>query len=132
MAKFFSISLSFLILFQSFNLDLTDLAHIDELIEHAQFHSEKYGDNFFVFISKHYGEMEKEHKAEHQEEKDEHEELPFNHHCCSHIFTAFVHNKTQLPEHKTVPVADYTANFFYIDNYNSLEKTDIFQPPKNS
>lgn len=132
MAKFFSILLSFLVLFQSFNLDLSDLAHIDELIEHAQFHSDKYGDNFLVFISKHYGDLEKEHKADHQEEKEDHEELPFTHHCCSHVFTALVLNKTQLPELKTGPVADYTANFYYLDNYSSFEKFDIFQPPKQA
>lgn len=132
MAKFFSILLSTLVLFQSFNLDLSDMAHVDELIEHAQFHSEKYGDNFIVFISKHYGEMEKEHKADHQEENEEHEKLPFTHHCCSHVFTVYVMNKMQLPELKTGPVADYTSNFYYLENYSFLGKPDIFQPPKTT
>ena len=132
MAKVFSIVLSFLVLFQSFNLDLSDLAYIDEFLEHAEFHSEKYGDNFIVFISKHYGEMQKDHSRDHQEEKQEHEELPFTHQCCSHVFTANVNNKIQIPLLKTCPIVDFTANFYYLDNYASFEKFDIFQPPKQA
>ena len=132
MAKLFSISLSFLVLFQSFNLDLADLTHIDELLVHAQFHSEKYGDTFLVFISKHYGELQKEHLQDQEGEQKEHEELPFNHHCCSHVFTAYVLNKTQIPELKTEQIADYTANFHYLDSYSSFEIFDIFQPPKQA
>jgi hypothetical protein len=132
MAKILSITLSFLVLFQSFNLDLSDLAQIDELLEHAEFHSEKYGDNFLEFISKHYGELQKEHSRDHQEEKQEHEELPFTQHCCTHAFTAFVLTKIQLPELKTNGLVDFTANFYYLDNYASIEKFDIFQPPKKA
>ena len=132
MAKIFSIALSFLVLFQSFNLDLSDLAHIDELLEHAEFHSEKYGDNFLVFISKHYGELQKDHSRDHQEEKQEHEELPFTNQCCSHAFTANVINKIQIPALKTCAIVDFTTNFYYLDNYASFEKFDIFQPPKQA
>ena len=113
-------------------MNLGDLTHIDELLEHAEFHSEKYGDNFLVFISKHYGELQEEHSQNNQEEKKEHEELPFSHHCCSHIFTAYVINKIQIPILKKGPVVDYTSNFYYLDNYASFEKYDIFQPPKQA
>ena len=77
--KLFSIFFSFLMLFQSVNINVCDISQIDEFIEHAQFHKEKYGDNFFVFISKHYGNLSVEHSKKHQEEKKEHENLPFNH-----------------------------------------------------
>jgi len=130
MVKLFSLALSVLVLIQSFSLDIKDLAHIDELIEHANFHSEKYGDNFLVFISKHYGELEKEHKQDHQEEKKEHEELPFSHHCCSHVNSAFVLAKNEIPVIKNQPDIGKRANFHYLENYSSLEKFDIFQPPK--
>ena len=132
MAKNFSIALSFLVLFQSFNLKLNNLAHIDELLEHAEFHAEKYGDNFLVFISKHYGELQEEHSQKNQEENKEHEELPFTHHCCSHLFTAYVINKIQIPTLKACPMVDFTTNFYYLDNYASFEKFDIFQPPKHA
>jgi len=132
MAKVFSIALSFLVLFQSFNLDLSDLAHIDELLEHAEYHAEKYGDNFLVFISKHYGEMQKEHSRDHQEEKQEHEELPFTQLFCSHVFTANVIDKIKIPPLKTCPIVDFKTNFYYLDNYSFFEKPDIFQPPKRA
>lgn len=132
MAKIFSIVVSILVLFQSFNLDLGDLAHIDDLLEHAELHSEKYGDNFIVFISKHYGELQEKHSQDHQEEQKEHEELPFTNHCCTHVFTAYVVSKIQLSNLKTGPVADFTANFYYLDNYSTFEKSDIFQPPKQA
>ena len=61
MVKFVSIAASFLILIQSFNICISDLVDLSELIEHAKFHSEKYGDNLFVFLSKHYGELEADH-----------------------------------------------------------------------
>lgn len=132
MAKFFSIGLSVLVLLQSLNLDLDDLTHMDELLEHAQFHSEKYGDNFFVFISKHYGELQKEHSQDHHEEHKQHEDLPFNNTCCSHVSTLYVVNKIQIPAIIVTPLVDYTANFYYSDNYSFLEKSDIFQPPKQA
>lgn len=130
MAKFFSIGLSFLVLFQSFNLDLGDLSKLDELMEHAQFHSEKYGDNFFVFLSKHYGELQEEHSQDHEEEHNDHEELPFTNPCGSHVYSVYVVNKFQIPAISANTVADYKANFFYLVNYSFLEKSDIFQPPK--
>ncbi len=130
MTKIASIALSFLILIQSFNMDLGDLVHVDDLMEHAEYHSEKYGDDFLVFISKHYGELQEEHNQDHQDEKKKHEELPFTHHCCSHAFTALVLNRFEMQVLKTEPVADSTTNFHYLDNYSSLEKSDIFQPPQ--
>ncbi len=62
---------------QSFGLCFDDMVQIDEFIEHAQFHSEAYGDNVIVFISKHYGELKADHEKDHQEEKEDHEKLPF-------------------------------------------------------
>ncbi|MBD0849374.1 hypothetical protein [Maribacter arenosus] len=132
MLKFFSIGLSCLVLLQSLNLDLDDLAHIDDLMEHAQFHAEKYGDNFFVFLSKHYGDLQDEHAQDHHEEQNKHEELPFNNPCCSHILTVYIVNKYQIPAIMATPLVDYSANFYYSDNYSFLEKSDIFQPPKRS
>ena len=60
---------------QSIGIHLSDLVQLDEFIEHAQFHSKEYGDNVFVFISKHYGELKAEHDAQHKEEQEEHQQL---------------------------------------------------------
>ncbi|MGB5437159.1 MAG: hypothetical protein WBM98_14785 [Maribacter sp.] len=130
MSKFLAIGLSVVVLLQSLRLDMGDLAHMDELFEHAQFHAEKYGDNFFVFLSKHYGELQEEHTQDHQEERKEHEKLPFNNTFCSHVLTVYVVHKFEMQVNTATPDVDYTANFEYLDNYVFLEKTDIFQPPQ--
>lgn len=130
MSKIFSIALSVLLLFQSFNLDMVDVAQIDDFLTHAEFHKQKYGDNLFVFISKHYGELKAQHDLEHSEEKKDHEELPFNHQTCSHFSTAFVMNGADFMVPKTPQVADTTSNFFYQESYCQIENSDIFQPPK--
>ncbi len=132
MSKLFSITLSVLLLFQSFNLDMVDVAQIDDFLTHAEFHKQKYGDNLFVFISKHYGELKTQHDLEHREEKKDHEELPFNHQTCSHFSTAFVINGADFMVPKTPQVADTTSNFFYQESYCQIEDSDIFQPPKNA
>ncbi|WP_085497969.1 hypothetical protein [Arenibacter troitsensis] len=130
MSKLFSIALSVLLLFQSFNLDMVDVTQIDDFLTHAEFHKQKYGDNLFVFISKHYGELKAQHDLEHSEEKKDHEELPFNHQTCSHFSTAFVMNGADFMVPKTPQVADTTSNFFYQESYCQIENSDIFQPPK--
>ena len=130
MSKFLAIGLSVVILFQGLRLDVGDLAHMDELLEHARFHADKYGDNFFVFLSKHYGELQEEHTQDHQEEQKEHEKLPFNNTYCSHVLTVYVVNRFEMKVNMATPEVDYTTNFLYLDNYVFLEKTDIFQPPQ--
>lgn len=131
MGKLFSILMSYMVLLQSFTIDLGDIAQFDELLEHASFHYQKYGDNFFVFVSKHYGELQNKHNKEHQEEKKEHEQLPFNHQSCSHYFMAFVLTTAHVPLLKLDPFMDTSPDFFYRESYSLFEKTDIFQPPKH-
>jgi hypothetical protein len=118
---------------QSFGLSfISDIAQIDEFVEHAEFHNEQYGDNIAVFIAKHYGELKTAHNKEHEEEKKDHEELPFQHQ--SHIFssTAFVMNTTK-DEFKTPEYLEFrTHNFFYQEPSSSLHLEGLFQPPRQS
>lgn len=134
MTKLLSISISFIILIQSFGISFYDLLRLDAFIEHAQFHSEQHGDTVFVFISKHYGELKLNHEEKEHEEKEEHEQLPFNHNNCTHILSmaSFILNtfKSELkifdfPE-------DIEANFFYHESRSSLHKLGLFQPPQHS
>lgn len=53
MNKILALTYSFLILIQSFNINLDDISKINALIDHAQFHKEMYGDSFFDFLSEH-------------------------------------------------------------------------------
>ncbi|WP_033958223.1 hypothetical protein [Psychroserpens jangbogonensis] len=128
--KGFSIILSFVFLFQSIGLKMNDLVQIDEFIEHAQFHNEQYGDNFFVFVSKHYGELKADHNKEHQEEKSDHEQLPFQHnmYVSSIAILSWSPNKLDL---SAPDYSDYKLhNFFYQESSSSLYTEGLFQPPR--
>lgn len=130
MLKLTSISVSLLILVQSFNIHFSDIVELDELIEHAQFHAEEYGDNFLVFISKHYGELKAEHSKRHQEEREEHEQLPFQHQCQTALLSAFVLNQTPDYPLEIDLVVDLDSNYFYQVSYHSLAQEGLFQPPQ--
>ncbi|GAB5474839.1 MAG: hypothetical protein Mars2KO_29380 [Maribacter sp.] len=132
MLKITSIAISMLILIQSLNVHFDDLVELDELIEHAQFHAEEYGDNFFVFISKHYGELKAEHSKKHQEEKEEHERLPFQHQCQT--LTLYAHVLNQIPDNNLGMdfSVDPNPNFFYQASYRSLVQEGLLQPPRQA
>jgi hypothetical protein len=131
MVKLVSITASFLILIQSFNICISDLVDLSELIEHAKFHSEKYGDNLFVFVSKHYGELEADHNKKHQEEKQEHEELPFQHQPHMTLLSAFMVKDLQAYHIKPVDdLVTSATDFFYQASYSNCEKEAPFQPPR--
>ncbi|SEP78975.1 hypothetical protein SAMN05421824_0321 [Hyunsoonleella jejuensis] len=132
MSRLIAIALSGFILIQSFHIGAEDILQIDELIEHAQFHKQEYGDSFFVFVSKHYGELKGEHSKNHQEEQSDHEQLPFQ--CQGHgiTITAF------LPFYTSNSFNDYEgfksveSNFHYLNSYSSLHKEKLLQPPKHA
>ncbi len=131
MSKLFAILLSSLILVQSINIDSGDILQLDELLEHAEFHKAEYGDNFFVFISKHYGELKAEHSKKHQEEHKDHEQLPFQ--CQGHLLTitAFVLQHS-FSDSNAIEASDFTeANFHYLASLSSLHKKGLLQPPKH-
>lgn len=130
MSKLFAILLSSLILMQSLHIDYDDIVQFDELIEHAQFHKAEYGDNFFVFISKHYGELKDDHSKNHQEEKKKHEQLPFQ--CHDHIvsITAFVIHKCFLGIESFEFLEFKDTCFHYQSSISTLHKKGLLQPPK--
>lgn len=128
--KLISFFISSLILAQSFNIHVNDILKFDELLEHAQFHKEKYGDNIFTFLSKHYGEMKKNHNRNNQE--DDHRQLPFNNDHNFGFLTAFVLSKVKYTIEETREIIYPTSNFYYQETYSSFLEYDIFQPPKQA
>ena len=131
MIKLVSILSAFLILIQSFNVGFREIAQLDEFLEHASFHKAQYGDNLLVFISKHYGELKADHNEKHQEEKDDHEQLPFEHNSSTHhSVNAFVLVATMQPKEKTEVLSDNKGIFYYIQRDFSCYQSEIFQPPK--
>jgi len=118
---------------QSFGVHYDDIVQLDELFEHAQFHNEQYGDNVIVFLSKHYGELKADHQRDHQEEKKDHEKLPFNHNGTFHICVADVILNTYKSELNEVEFSDYIdSNFYYKAPSSSLHSQGILQPPRIS
>jgi hypothetical protein len=69
--------LSVVMMFQSFGFSMEIVSKLSDVMEHAQFHQEEYGDDLLMFLSKHYGELMTDHQKQHQDEKEEHEKLPF-------------------------------------------------------
>lgn len=129
--KIISILMSCFVMTQSIRIDIADIIQLDELIEHAQFHSEKYEDNFLIFLSKHYGELKQDHNQEHQEEQPDHDKLPFEHQSSSQFSpNTFV----LIPAHQMLlkpgVFVDSSVNFLYQEAYSLFEKDKIFQPPQ--
>ena len=125
-----AISLSFLVFFQSVGLGISDIFMLTDLVEHANFHSEEYGDDFFTFFEKHYGDLKAEHQKIHQDEKSQHDKLPFQHNNCNHLLAEVIVIDYEFPLEKPAISSTSIPHFFYQDLYSYLERTSIFQPPQ--
>ena len=129
MMKIIAILISNLILIQSLNINLESFAKLNVLLEHAQFHQEKYGDSLFEFLYEHYGDKDLLAANNH----DEHEDLPFKE--CTHNFNHSISVfdfKVDVFELKNNIVLNLKPTYFYKDSYSFYEKSAIFQPPKYS
>ena len=132
MKNLISILLSIVIFCQGAGLEMNDIFLLGRFIEHAEYHSENYGDDFFTFFKKHYGylidqynELEKENKHEH-----DHGDLPFQHNGCNHSIAEVIVLGYEFPLKKMEVSIRSDQGFFYKNLYSSLEKISIFQPPK--
>lgn len=128
MKKLFAILFSTLIFFQSTNLLASDVVSISELIEHAELHKERYGDNFMVFLSKHYGELKESHKEQHQNEEQE-QQKTIHLDCAYHHLDLINHAKGGLIPFREM-VDTHAMNSYYQDKFSSFEKQKVFRPPK--
>lgn len=125
-----AISLSMLVLFQSAGLCVSDFFMLKDLIEHVEFHSKEYGDDFFTFYDKHYGSLKAEHKE--QDSKEQHESLPFQHTSSHQLLIEGVLSCNEIHINKTTFVSTTKPNLSYENNYYFLKSTSIFQPPKHA
>lgn len=106
---------------------------INELIEHAEFHQEEYGDSLWIFISKHYGELKKEHMGENPHESSDHNKLPFHHNGCMHMgFLAMIQEDPVPVLDKIVGAEQEKGSFFYQEPSSFQFVKGIFQPPKEA
>ncbi|NND14830.1 MAG: hypothetical protein HKN89_00730 [Eudoraea sp.] len=133
MLKLCAIQIAFLILIQGVSFNFGDLVQFDELLEHAQFHKEAYGDNFLVFLSKHYGELQTEHNEKHQEEESEHQQLPLNQNSSSHLLISpFIINHQLIADLSLDNSSHKETNFYYHFSKSSLHALGIFEPPRSA
>ncbi len=128
----FSISFSLIVLMQSFGISINDMIRLDDLLDHAQYHNEQFGDDLITFLEKHYGELKVTHQKEHQEEKPDHERLPFQHQshtCCSVHFVITL----QQEDLKIYEFQEFkTHKFFYQEPSSSIHLEGLLQPPRFS
>ena len=71
-AKNLGLHIVFHCVYASLGFNPKTLMNLDDIWSHYQMHQEEYGDDFLTFIDLHYGSG----KAEHQDEHQEHEQLP--------------------------------------------------------
>lgn len=132
LSKILSIFIASLVLLQSVNLNFIDLVELDELLEHYQFHQEEYGDNFLVFVSKHYGELKVEHSQKHQEEQSDHEKLPFQQQTPSMQLVVLFNTLNPFSSSTTEIANRSSANYYYHNFYSFDWAEGPFQPPKQA
>ncbi|MDF0707910.1 hypothetical protein [Flagellimonas okinawensis] len=133
MNKIVIIGISLLILLQGASIHFKDLVELGQFVEHYQFHNEEYGDNFMVFVSKHYGELKASHSEKHQEEQKEHEKLPFQHQQapCAQPLVFVLGSDSFINSYSEIPVV-VKGNFHYLISYSHIWGDDPFQPPKHA
>ncbi len=132
MQQLVSILLSFVLLAQGISFNSGELEKMDTLLEHAKFHKEKYGDNFAVFMDKHYGNQKNQHLSEQQEERKEHQDLPFQQSAQLLIQTAILNEVGLSDFSSTMLITLQQENYFYEQLHASLLVEEILQPPKFS
>lgn len=128
MRTLISISLSLVVLFQSAGLCVSDFFMLKDLIEHVEFHSQEYGDDFLTFFDKHYGSLKTEHKD--QDSPEQHESLPFKHTTNHQVLIEGLVENHDFYITKTDFVYKKKFNLFYENQYSYLKSCSIFQPPK--
>lgn len=132
MKRLTSLSFAFLMLFQSAGFGMSDIIQMGDLIEHASYHSENYGDNFADFLAKHYGNLKENHGKYRPNEKKEHDELPFQHDSCQHsVVLGVILPYFALAQKVEIP-SKMAPNFYYQNLYSSTIAKSIFQPPKHA
>jgi len=115
---------------QVFNIHVNDIKEIGHILEHSQYHSDEYGDSFFDFISKHYGELADEHEKHHHSNEEGHQHNPFSHVDCNSSISVYILDKNVIEINKTPFKLDKSHANFYQDLHSNFEKQAVFQPPK--
>jgi hypothetical protein len=125
MLKLSTFVLSFTILIQSFNFDVSDISNISVLTNHISDHLDR-GDNLIDFIDLHYGNKLKSHQDKHSE----HQKLPFKHqHIDNSSLLLYIINSDNL-KINSIESTIMVHNFNYKEPTSNLYINRFFQPPQ--
>ena len=131
MQKWFAIALATIITVQASHITLGDVLQFDELIGHARFHKEQYGDSFASFLIKHYGDQQAAHMNDRSNEREDHQKLPFqhgfNHLNCPVALLVDIEFEFRVTEYKT----NSKDNYFH-KLHGDLLVFQALQPPRNT
>ena len=125
-----SLFLSFSILLQGLNFHVSDMMELKVLVNHLEEHQSSFGDDFFTFFDKHYGDLRQEHDQEEHKGSNEHEKLPFKHKVCQLNVGILIHHTSAVERHLDPVPTHAVQNYYYLDNYSFLDQSEIFQPPQ--
>ncbi len=129
MHKIIAVLIASTILLNSFQIALTGLSQVGSFLEHIQYHSDRYGDNFSAFLSKHYGKLKDVHNKNHKEEKQNHEQLPFHQEISQQIFSVFLMPEQERSVLKRPRIRYRSSNFFYKESSSLFNPEKLLQPP---
>lgn len=106
---------------------MADILHFDDLIEHAEFHEDEFGDDWFRYYTKHFGAESESHIA--NEHNDKHEKLPNHDHFNLTTVQIFVlATNSDLALNNSFQIQE-TADYSYLEMVSTFVGNDIFQPP---
>lgn len=128
--KLLSIFLSVFILTQGIWMNTNELEKVEVLLEHAKYHKDQYGDSFSAFLSKHYGNLKQKHDQEQQEERHDHEQLPFQQTLQLAAQPVFLLDSYSANFSLPIFAESENENYFYKQLHGSLIIKEILQPPK--
>ena len=134
LSKLSAFVFSLLLLMQSMGLRYDDLVRLDELIEHASYHQQQYGDSLFTFLSKHYGEQKEAHQRDHREEQEDHRKLPFQQQQCQQLAPVFLGQLLMARPEVSPGITDRKSSrcFYYsLNDYDAYARA-VFQPPRKA
>jgi hypothetical protein len=129
MVKAQSILFAFLFLMQSVQIQISDLLHFSDLVQHYNYHSEEFGDDLFNFIEKHYGTLAQKHRDDQPLEQQDHQNLPFH-----KVITQLDLQLQLIPFLSTIDYNEESSIrkqlHFYRFGAGIELFTEVFQPPR--
>ncbi|WP_232231266.1 hypothetical protein [Maribacter sp. 1_2014MBL_MicDiv] len=130
MKTLFSISMSFLFLFQGISLDMDfcgPIKEISSIIYHFQEHK-IYGDSFIEYVVEDYLNNDVKNETHHND-KDNDDIPVHSHHQCCHPLVLFVANENIVTTNR-LKFEEVKQFSLYKVNFNSRFLESLFQPPR--